>query len=229
VKSVFLSTVFCAVVAHAAAWPVSVGESMPIAAQNALVQKYCATCHTDAKRAGGLSLEHFDAKSVAPSVAAMMLSKVRSGAMGAAAIPMPDQSTVDAFAGVLSLEAKGAATWTIESKGTTITASVLREVAAPSKPGGQSLYRLVMTCDAATTKGEMQLAWSPLPARATLAVTLGNKSFTYDVDGADFRGLPSQWADSVVVTGLFPGERVAFSFDDLPIPARRGLAPCFRD
>jgi hypothetical protein len=33
----------------------------PAAQQNALVQRYCAVCHTDAAKNGGLSLEHFDA------------------------------------------------------------------------------------------------------------------------------------------------------------------------
>src|SRR3954454_5123804 len=52
---------------------------MPVAQQNALVQKYCAVCHTDAARNGGLSLEHFDASQAAPSLAAMMVSKLTSG------------------------------------------------------------------------------------------------------------------------------------------------------
>src|SRR4051794_10125534 len=89
---------------------------MPIAQQNALVHKYCAVCHTDAARSGGLTLEHFDAAQAAPSLAAMMVSKLTSGvplavvrtaasdpgaaaivahkmktgAMGAAGIPRPD-------------------------------------------------------------------------------------------------------------------------------------------
>jgi hypothetical protein len=36
-------------------------------------------CHSDAVRNGGLSLEHFDAAHVAPSLAAVMLSKITSG------------------------------------------------------------------------------------------------------------------------------------------------------
>lgn len=32
-------------------------EAMPAAQQNALVQKYCAVCHTDASKDGGLSLQ----------------------------------------------------------------------------------------------------------------------------------------------------------------------------
>ena len=36
-------------------------DAMPVAQQNALVQKYCAVCHTDAAKDGALSLPHFDA------------------------------------------------------------------------------------------------------------------------------------------------------------------------
>jgi hypothetical protein len=48
------------------------GEAMPVPQQNALVQKYCAVCHTDTQRNAGLSLQHFDAAHADPSVAAMM-------------------------------------------------------------------------------------------------------------------------------------------------------------
>src|ERR1039458_714546 len=52
--------------------------AMPAAQQNQLVQTYCAVCHTDASRNGGLSLEHFDAAHANPGVAAMLLSKLTS-------------------------------------------------------------------------------------------------------------------------------------------------------
>lgn len=204
-------------------------DRMPVAAQNGIVQKYCSTCHTDAERTGGLSLEHFDAARVAPSLAAMMLSKVRSGAMGAATIPMPDKPTVDAFASALAAESKGAEQWSVATENSLTTASVLREIPSGSKPGGRSLYRLVMTCDAAAGKGEMQLAWSPLPVKATLSGMLGTKPFRYEVDGADFHGFPMLVSDRMVVSGLFPDEVVQFSFDDLARSARRLLAPCFKD
>jgi cytochrome c551/c552 len=223
---------FVLVFSHAAA-PESrglpAGQIMSPSAQNALVQKYCATCHTDATRTGGVSFEHFHAVTVPPSLAAMMLSKVRSGAMGAAAIPMPDKPTIDAFAAALATEAKGAEEWTVESNGTLTTASVLRELRAPSKPGGVSLYRLALTCDAATGSGEMQLSWSPLPVKTTLNVQIGTKPFTFNVNGADFRGLPRLVSEQLVFSGLFSGETVQFSFDGLPKPTRRQLAPCFKD
>jgi hypothetical protein len=112
-------------------------EAMPVAQQNALVQKYCAVCHTDAARNGGLSLQHFDAAKAAPSLAAMMVSKLTSGApletvkaapwdpaaaalmakkmkggaMGAAGIPIPDKATIDALINALASKAAGANEW----------------------------------------------------------------------------------------------------------------------
>jgi hypothetical protein len=55
------------------------GESIPVAEQNALVQRHCAVCHTDAARNGGLSLQRFDAANAPPSLVAMMVSKVTTG------------------------------------------------------------------------------------------------------------------------------------------------------
>src|SRR5882757_3533382 len=76
-------TPISAAAALAAGWmvPVAVASDlMPVAQQNALVQKYCAVCHTDTARNGGLTLEHFDAAGVDPSLAAMLISKLTSGA-----------------------------------------------------------------------------------------------------------------------------------------------------
>ena len=111
-------------------------EQMPVAQQNALVQKYCGVCHDDAKMTGGLSLEHFDAAHPDPTVAAMMVSKLtglslkqveaarsdagaaaivvkklETGAMGAAGIGVPDRPTQDALLRALSAEAAGATRW----------------------------------------------------------------------------------------------------------------------
>src|SRR5271170_536036 len=96
--------------------------AMPASQQNAVVQKYCAVCHNDAHLNGGLSLEHFDAAHADPSVAAMIVSKLtglslekvsaaqadpavaatlagmmKTGAMGAAGIAVPDMTTQQAL------------------------------------------------------------------------------------------------------------------------------------
>src|SRR4051812_3861541 len=85
-----------------------VAELMPAAEQNLLVQKYCAVCHTDAAKNGGLSLEHYDAAQVNPPLAAMLLSKLRSGAMGAAGLKVPDSATSDRWIAATAVQAERA-------------------------------------------------------------------------------------------------------------------------
>src|SRR2546423_8517553 len=70
---------FAALVAGSIAASARAAEMMPTAQQNAVVRKYCAVCHTDSANNGGLSLEHFDAAQAAPSLMAMLLSKLTGG------------------------------------------------------------------------------------------------------------------------------------------------------
>src|SRR5947207_6248033 len=110
------AVVLAAMAAGSLASQAPAAELMPPAQQNALVQRYCAVCHTDAAKNGGLSLEHFDAAQAPPSLTAMLLSKLtggvllktareapsnaiagalisekaKSGAINAAGIPIPD-------------------------------------------------------------------------------------------------------------------------------------------
>jgi hypothetical protein len=206
-------------------------DAMPVAQQNALVQKYCAGCHTDAARNGGLSLEHFDAANAAPSLAAMMVSKItggmlletvrsaasdpgaadlvdrkmRSGAMGASGIPRPDSATIDALINALAIEATGATDWNV-SRGRdpapVFTASILREL--PSTNSGEAAsYRLVLACNATTQEGEMQLTWAPAAKAGELSVTVdGKTSLSYEIDQA--------------VTG-----QAAVNLSRIPVPAQR--------
>jgi mono/diheme cytochrome c family protein len=74
-----------------AAVAVAAAEEMSPAQQTSLVRKYCAVCHTEAAKNGGLSLEHYDAAQADPALAAMLLSKLRNGAMGAAGLGIPDK------------------------------------------------------------------------------------------------------------------------------------------
>src|SRR5689334_12619246 len=92
--------------------PARAAQLLPRAQQNSLVQKYCAVCHTDAARNGGLSLEHYDAAQVNPALAAMLLSKLRNGAMGAAGLRIPDSNTRDAWITATVAQAEGAKHWT---------------------------------------------------------------------------------------------------------------------
>src|SRR5215467_12693957 len=115
-----------------------VAEPMPVVQQNALVQKYCAVCHDDVHRNGGLSLQHFDASNVDPSLAAMMVSKLKTGAIGAAGLARPDQATEDAFFKALDAESKGADKWTLihteepSTRAPFLTATILQT--APATP-----------------------------------------------------------------------------------------------
>src|SRR5215213_8834912 len=86
-----------AVIAGQFAISASAAELMPSAQQTSLVQKYCAVCHTDAVKNGGLSLEHYDAAQANAPLAAMLLSKLRSGAMGAAGLATPDSAARNAW------------------------------------------------------------------------------------------------------------------------------------
>jgi hypothetical protein len=239
---------------YSVAVPMAVaGEPMPAAQQTALVLKYCAVCHSDAVRNGGLTLQHFDAAQAAPSLAAMLVSKLRTGAMGAAGIKPPDAATEASLKDALIAKSKGAGDWYVErteqpaTKAPVVMASLLREAVSSSRKvggGGVPLYRLVLSCNAATHEGEMQLAWSPEPKRGTVSVSVdGNVPSVYKVDGtekmgndnpittgpaavvlSDVKMLP---AKSLRIAELFPGEAVEFSFSDLPGQARRSLAGCF--
>ncbi len=83
-------------------------RAMSPAAQKALVQKYCVTCHNDAQMTGGLSLESFNPSKVDPSVAGLMVGKLKRHAMPPAGMPQPDNATRDAFITALSAEAVNA-------------------------------------------------------------------------------------------------------------------------
>ena len=255
--------------------------------QNSFVKTHCAVCHNDRANNGGLSLERFDAAVAAPSLAAMMLSKITSGtslatvhaaahdpaaaavldtglkngAAGAAGIGVPDKSTVDGLVAAFAAQSAGATKWTVEranhrSTGAElVTASIVRELparaAAGQPPIDAPMYRLVLTCNAATREGAMQLAWSPLPKRGTLSVALdGKPPAAYMVEGTERMGngtastsgpaafviarfggrssrieLPKR---TLTATGLFAGETVTFPFDELAKPAREALSGCFK-
>jgi len=251
-------------------------ELMPVPHQNALVWQYCAVCHTDAARNGGLSLEHFDAAHAAPSLLAMMLSKLtggvtldmaraaganakatalvdmkmRSGAMGAAGIPIPDKATIDAFIHAFAVGSIVATEWTVEraKEGTGLTASILREAPSTTNAGEAEVYRLIASCNAATREGAVQLAWSPVPQSGTFTASVdGNAAVTLRAEGSEKmgngsgvvlhglaalmlsetkRGLPLP-AESLTISDLFPGETITFPFANLPRDARRELAACF--
>ena len=230
--------------------------AMPAAQQNALVQKYCAVCHTDAHPNGGLTLEHFDAGNADPGVAAMIVSKLKGNALGASGTPLPDRATQDALLAALSEEATGATQWAVRRTGDLLTASVVREVPVTTNGGAPDLYRLTLTCRSDTHEAEMQLAWSPgVPNdRQPMSASVdGGAPITYQVEGHETMGNGQAGTSgpgaavlyatkhspgaptlatpvpqqSLTVTNLFPGETVVFPFGGLNPSVQQSLSACF--
>jgi len=76
-------------------------QTPPAADQNAIVKRYCATCHSDARKTGGLSLASFDVAAAARNaeVAERVIRKLEAGLMPPPAAPRPDP---DAYAALVA-------------------------------------------------------------------------------------------------------------------------------
>ena len=72
---------------------------LSIESQNQLVGQYCATCHSDKTRAGGLSFAAFDAAKVVENadVAEKMIRKLRAGMMPPPQARRPDAAAIQSF------------------------------------------------------------------------------------------------------------------------------------
>ncbi|MCU1260965.1 MAG: hypothetical protein JWO80_3850 [Bryobacterales bacterium] len=225
--------------------PALSAELMSPGQQNALVQKYCAVCHTEATKNGGLSLEHYDAAHANPPLAAMLLSKLQGGAMGAAGLKIPDEATRDAWVAATTAQAERAKRWTVirtegpKSKAPLLVASIVRDVAS-RKP---ALYRLSLTCNIASHQGEIQLTWSPQPQtdRIFSVSADGNPGLPHKLEGREEKmgngsagttGLAAATLNvplpekTLTITDLFPGETVVFPLGDLDQAARQQLGVC---
>src|SRR5215831_1275851 len=115
-----------------------VWAAMPAAEQNALLRRYCAVCHTDTAMNGGLSLQHYDAAKRDPALAAMILSKLRNGAMGAAGNGVPDKAAQQAWVQATTEQASGANEWFVSREAGRLSASIVREV-PPRQPGSTDI------------------------------------------------------------------------------------------
>jgi hypothetical protein len=173
---------------------------MPLAEQDALVKTYCVGCHNDTRLIGGMSLEHFDPAHPDPSIAGMMVSKLKYGAMGAAGIQMPDSATISALMEALAARAIGAeiATggWALKSNASplppppppTITASIQREGSSPTNATQSTAYQLTLTCVKTPDTSNAGIASASHLAKMQLTADrampgAGSVSLTYDVDG----------------------------------------------
>ncbi len=234
-----LTTLACLATASA----VSAAEPLSLSQQTALVHKYCAVCHTDSSRNGGLSLEHYDAARSDPALAAMLLSKLRNGAMGAAGMGIPEKSIGDAWTAATADQAAGAEQWTVTRTAETIAASIVRDV-PPRKPGtDHPVYRLLLTCEPSRGRGEMQLTWSPEPQtdRMFSVMVDDQQAIPHGVEGKENMGNGSSGTSgragtvlkaplprtALVIKDLFPGETVAFPVRDLNPDVRQQLGACF--
>ncbi len=99
-----------------------------LATQEAVVDRYCVTCHNGRTRAGGLALDAFkvtDAHGEAQTWE-KVVRKVRTGMMPPSGAPRPDRTTLDAFAA-------------------TVENTIDRAAAAAPNPGAPALHRLNRT------------------------------------------------------------------------------------
>jgi len=194
--------------------PAFAAGEIPVAEQNALVQKYCAVCHTDNARNGGLSLEHFDASTAPPSLAAMMLSKIagglsldvlqtaashaetralvekniQGGAMNAAGISPPPLPVTSALVAALTQRAADAGRWSLfKSADGVVSISSLRET--PLSETDAEMFRLTVACDTSAGSPAMQLDWSPVPKLGDLSVSVDRQSpVQYQIEGIEKMG-----------------------------------------
>ncbi len=115
--------VLCAV--SAACFPSGVSAQTAPATEQAVLNKYCVTCHSDKLRTGGLSLQSADLTNVAGSAEAWekVIRKLRAGAMPPQGVPHPDAAAVNELASFLET-------------------SIDRAAAAKPNPGHAAMHRL---------------------------------------------------------------------------------------
>lgn len=227
---------------------VPVWAAMPAAEQNALVKQYCTVCHTDGAMNGGLSLQQYDAAKRDPPLAAMILSKLNAGAMGAAGNGVPDQTAQNAWLASTKEQAAGAEEWFVSREDGLVSASIVREVPSRRPDANERpLYRVKIACNTVSGVGQMQLTWSPQPQTGRTMTTSvdRNTPVEYRIEGKESMGngatvqtghasvllndggklsFPNH---SLTVHELFAGETVEFPFSALDQKTHTELQSCF--
>lgn len=173
-------------------------KELTVAEQNEMMRNFCVMCHLDSSMNGGLSLEHFDAATVSPPLAAMLANKFTTGVplneilqptkdasvlskleagkragapsvMGVAGLPLPSDDEINGFIMAMAEKAEGFEQWHIKQEGDLITADVIRLTPVPQEAGRRDInYRLKVTCNIDSNEGEILLSWSPMPRKGEL-------------------------------------------------------------
>src|SRR5262245_53466854 len=88
-----------------------VTNTLAAESQNALVKQYCAGCHSDRGKAGGLSLATFDAAQIDQhaDIGEKMIRKLRAGMMPPPGAPRPEGDALGQFATALETKIDTAA------------------------------------------------------------------------------------------------------------------------
>src|SRR5580693_7860868 len=100
---------------HAASQPAApqpaAQPASPAAAQQAVVTKYCYTCHNEKLKSGGLALTALDISAPAKNIESWekVIRKLGTGAMPPAKMPRPDKATADGLVRYLETELDRAA------------------------------------------------------------------------------------------------------------------------
>jgi hypothetical protein len=231
---------------------------MPIGEQNELVHRYCAVCHDDAHRNGGLSLQHFDAAHIEPSLAMMMVSKLNNGAIGAAGLPEPDKDTQESLLKALTEKSAGGDQWILDrapdpvAQVPLVVVSIVREGAFT-----RELYRLKVSCRPETREGNIELTWAPKGAEDKRVISVAaddGATKTVRIEGGEAmaNGGKSQSSAALAlhrahapasapdlissllvrvlsVSDILPREHIAFPFDTLAPAYRQELSRCFTE
>src|ERR1019366_1152407 len=98
-------------VAAAAIFATFAIATMASAQEQAVLDRYCITCHNEKIKTAGLMLDKLDFAHPGPNAEnwEKVVRKVRAGMMPPGGAPRPDRATMDGFAGKLETELDRAA------------------------------------------------------------------------------------------------------------------------